>query len=372
MNINWNCFQKNDKFKTFSHNDDIQQINKLLADYNIQVDSYIDSPTITTYKCNLSVNTKINQILRLENNFAIACKDNNVRVYLDGDQLCIEKKGADNTVFMGDMLSAQFMNREELLLAIGINNKGEKIFYDLNKAPHMLIAGTTGSGKSVFLHQLIVSLLINHSTDVDIIGIDPKGVEFREYNPIQTFTFVQSTREAIKTLENLTDEMDRRYMTLAEAHCRDITEYNSKGGEMRRIVCIIDEFADLIMSSCREVEDYTVRLAQKARACGIHLIIATQRPTVNVITGLIKANIPTRISFKVTNQIDSRVILDRKGAERLNGKGDMLFLANGSFEPMRCQGSYMETWEITNAAVRSYLLNGGDENNVIRGTRQNG
>lgn len=358
-----NIFLPVTEYKTYDHTQDIRNLNTLLLNYGLKVDSYIDSPTLTTYYVNLEVDSKINTILRLEKNFQIACNDNNTRIYLDGNKLCIEKKGADNIVCMRKAVPDGFIGQERMLMCLGVDNTGKKTVYDLNKAPHMLVAGTTGSGKSIFLHQVITTLLINHWHDTVFIGIDPKGTEFSKYYGLKCFKPVDNTKQAIQTLKELCAIMDYRYKTMQAAGVRDIDAYN-KINSMPRVVCVIDEFADLMMTSGDEVEDYVVRLAQKARAAGIHLIIATQRPTADVLTGLIKANIPTRVALKVVSQIDSRIILDRKGAEKLNGHGDMLFLPNGAYEPIRIQGAYVDDIEIEAIATKTYIEEGGDFSKV--------
>jgi len=346
-------------FNKIDHREDINRLNILLAKYGLRVDNVIDAPTVTTYISNLDIDTKIKQVLNLEKNFGIACKDNNVRVYVDGDKLCIEKKGADNEVIIDDLYKG--LSTDKLDLMIGIDNKGKRIVCDLAKAPHILVAGTTGSGKSVFLHSCILSLLIARPKDVDIIGIDPKGNEFYDYYGLKNFTFVKDTVTAIQTLKHLVDEMEYRYSEMTLERCRDIDEYTAQGNTMRRKVCIIDELADLMYTGGKQVEEYIVRLAQKARACGIHLILATQRPSADIITGLIKANIPTRICFTVKSQIDSRIILDEKGGEKLNGKGDMLFQANGARELLRVQGVHFIKQEQTNIICVAYCEQTGKD-----------
>lgn len=362
-NFSWSdTLDNSQQLKIYDHEQDIININLLLAKHNLRVDEYIDSPTITTYIINLNVDSKINTILRLEKNFQIAVNDNNVRVYLDGNKLCIEKKGADNIVNLRRIIPDGFIGKKEMIMSIGLDNTGNPVCYDLNKAPHELIAGTTGSGKSALLRQLFCSLLINHYDDTEFYGIDPKGTEFSIFRGLQCFKYISETSQAIAVLQELCDVMDARYKVLQAAGARDIDTYNQIGN-MKHIVCIIDEFADLMMTSGSMVEDCVVRLAQKARAAGIHLIIATQRPTADVITGLIKANIPTRIALKVVSGMESRIILDRKGAEKLNGKGDMLFLPNGAFEPIRVQGALISDREIDNLFVKAYIEAGGHIDN---------
>jgi len=353
-------------FSKIDHREDINRLNILLAKYGLKIDDVIDAPTVTTYISNLDIDTRIKQVLNLEKNFAIAVNDNNVRVYQDGNKLCIEKKGANNEVCIDDLFRG--LSSDKLNLMIGIDNRGKKIVCNLAKAPHILVAGTTGSGKSVFLHSCILSLLIAHNKDVDIIGIDPKGNEFYDYHGLKNFTFVKDTTTAIQTLKHLVDEMEYRYSELTLARCRDIDEYTEQGKEMRRKVCIIDELADLMLTGGKQVEDYIVRLAQKARVCGIHLILATQRPSADIITGLIKANIPTRICFTVKSQVDSRIVLDEKGAEKLNGKGDMLFQANGARELLRVQGVNFIKQELINIVTASYCEQTGTDLNKYRRT----
>lgn len=339
-------------FQQYNYGMDVTQLNKLLAPFLLSVDDVSQGVTTITYKINLDVNTNVNKLLRLKTNMEIAINDSTARIYLDGAQLCIEKKGAANIVRMGDLYTGDFVgNQNGLLMAMGKDSHNKPVYYDLTEAPHMLVAGTTGSGKSVFLHDVICSLIMNHPDDIEIIGIDMKGTEFLAYENTHNFTYISETSDAVSILADLCEEMDARYKTISAAHCRDIASYNESGHFMKRVVCIIDEFADLMLTSGKQVEQYVVRLAQKARACGIHLVIATQRPTANVITGLIKTNIPTRVSFKVTSIIDSRIILDRKGAETLNGHGDMLLIRNGDYEPTRIQAPFMDEKEIRRVTI---------------------
>ncbi len=243
-----------------------------------------------------------------------------------------------------------------LTLALGKDIAGTAMVADLCKMPHLLIAGSTGSGKSVCVNSIIISFLYRSSPeDVRLILIDPKVVELAEYNgiPHLLMPVVTEPRKAAGALGSAVAEMERRYHLFAESNVRDIKTYNKMAAvtpgveKLPYIAIIIDELADLMMVSGKEVEDYICRIAQKARAAGMHLIVATQRPSVDVITGLIKANIPSRIAFAVSSQVDSRTILDTAGAEKLLGMGDMLFLPVGAPKPTRIQGPYVKDEEIT-------------------------
>ncbi|SMP66025.1 DNA translocase FtsK [Anoxynatronum buryatiense] len=238
-----------------------------------------------------------------------------------------------------------------LPFALGKNIAGEPVVFDLAKAPHLLIAGATGSGKSVCINTLILSILYSaHPDQVKLLLIDPKVVELNRYNGIPHLMapVVSDPKKATAALKWAVKEMEGRYQAFAEKGVRDIAGYNNKTPEdpMYWMVIIIDELADLMMVAAREVEDSICRLAQMARAAGIHLVIATQRPSVDVITGLIKANIPSRIAFSVASQIDSRTILDMAGAEKLLGRGDMLFYPTGASQPMRVQGAFLTDDEV--------------------------
>ncbi len=325
-----------------------QAINALLNKYGVKVDQVITAPSVTTYKAKLNVDTKVNAILRQGANFKIATDDNGCRVYQDGSTLCIETKGANNIVSMNELYTPNFINydRRKLLMMIGIDTAGKHVYYDLRKAPHMIVAGTTGSGKSVFLNQVALSLLMNHPQDINLLMIDAKGSEFTAYRTLENVRFISDSTQAVNILNNAVDMMEYRYEVLAKKGCRDIEEYNSRFfPAMKRQIIIIDEFADLMMASKKTVEESVVRLAQKARACGIHLIIGTQSPRRDVITGLINANIPTKIALSCADAYESRIILGHGGAEKLNGKGDMLFLPNGYMTPIRCQGSFVREQE---------------------------
>jgi len=242
--------------------------------------------------------------------------------------------------------------RSRLATALGKGAGGEAVGADLARMPHLLVAGATGSGKTVCLDSIICCLLVHNSPDdIRFIMVDPKRVELVVFNglPHLAAPVVVDTDKAIKALRWLSQEMDRRYRKFAEAGVRNIEGYNkerSPGEGLPYLVLIIDELADLMMVAFDEVEHALCRLAQLARAIGIHLVVATQRPSVDVVTGLIKANFPTRISFAVTSQVDSRTILDTVGAEKLLGRGDMLYMPSEASRPKRLQGSFISDAEI--------------------------
>ncbi|MFC1914405.1 FtsK/SpoIIIE domain-containing protein, partial [Chloroflexota bacterium] len=242
--------------------------------------------------------------------------------------------------------------RSKMALALGQGAGGEAVAADLSKMPHLLVAGATGSGKTVCLNAIICCLLMhNVPSEVRFIMVDPKRVELTPYNSIPHLTVpvIVDTKKALNALRWLSQEMDQRYQKLASGGARNIEMFNKdKKGEERLpyLVLVIDELADLMMTGFDEVESTLCRLAQLSRATGIHLVVATQRPSVDVVTGLIKANFPTRISFAVTSQVDSRTILDSGGAEKLLGKGDMLFMPTEAAKPKRLQGCYLSDAEI--------------------------
>jgi len=268
--------------------------------------------------------------------------------------------------------SDEFKNfKSPLVMGLGKDVAGRIIVGDIGKMPHLLIAGSTGSGKSVCVNTLITSIMYKAKPDeVKLMLIDPKVVELANYNgiPHLLVPVVTDAKKAANALGWAVSEMNRRYKLFAENQVKDISSYNEKSDDpLPKIVIIIDELADLMMVANNEVEDAIVRLAQLARACGIHLVIATQRPSVNVITGIIKANIPSRIAFAVSSGTDSRTILDSNGAEKLLGKGDMLFAPYGSATPMRVQGAFVSDEEVS--AVVDFLKNQGmqvkyDENTI--------
>jgi len=303
---------------------------------------------------------RVNRITALQNDLALALATPSLRIEapVPGKPIVgIEVPNSLNSIVNLKQLIAndtfhKFKNGSNLPVALGQGVSGEPLLIDLAKMPHLLIAGATGSGKSVCLAGIISCLLMNHSpSDLRFILIDPKRVELTQFAKIPHLAFsdiVVDTDKVVSTLRAVINEMDNRYKKFGSVKVRNIQSYNEKFPEDRLPywTVIVDELADLMLSAPFEVETQLVRLAQLARATGIHLIIATQRPSVDVITGLIKANFPTRIAFAVTSQIDSRTVIDSAGAEKLLGRGDMLFLSPSARKPKRIQGVYVDDSEI--------------------------
>jgi S-DNA-T family DNA segregation ATPase FtsK/SpoIIIE len=302
---------------------------------------------------------KVDRITSLANDLALALAAPSIRIEapVPGKSVIgIEVPNATSTMvsLRGVIESNTFQKIEaksNLALALGQGAGGEAVVGDLSKMPHLLIAGATGSGKTVCLNSTICCLLLHNTpNNVRFIMIDPKRVELTPFNstPHLATPVIVDTDKALGTLRWLNHEMDRRYQKLATAGARNIDSYNkNKSGNeaMPYLVLVIDELADLMMAGFDEVEHILCRLAQLARATGIHLVVATQRPSVDVVTGLIKANFPTRISFAVTSQVDSRTILDSGGAEKLLGRGDMLYMPTEAAKPKRLQGCYVSDAE---------------------------
>jgi S-DNA-T family DNA segregation ATPase FtsK/SpoIIIE len=307
-------------------------------------------PVVTLYKFEPEPGIKVNRIVTLSDDLALAMKALSVRIIapIPGESnvgIEIPNPVREEVLLREVLESKEFdPSRAALPLALGKDIFGQPIVMDLAKMPHLLVAGATGSGKSVALNAMILSLLFSRSPDgLRFLMIDPKRLELTQYESIPHLwePVVVNAKQAAKALGRIAREMDQRYKILAERGVRNIETYNARGNPLPFIVVIIDELADLMMVASREVEESISRLAQMARAAGIHLILATQRPSVDVITGVIKANFPARISFYVSSKTDSRTILDANGAEQLLGKGDMLFLSPGSGRITRIHGSFV-------------------------------
>lgn len=335
-------------------------LNETLAAFNVEasVKDWTIGPTVTQFEITLERGVKVNKITNLTDDLklALAAKDIRIEAPIPGkSSIGIEiPNQISRPVMLSEVLSSSKFKEASspLTIALGVDLFGQPQITDLKKMPHGLIAGATGSGKSVFLNSLLVSLLYKATpAEVKLLLIDPKAVELAPYHDIGHLLapVISDPKAASAALKWVVDEMEQRYQRLAAGGARNIESFNAKakehqeyGLQMPYIVVVIDELADLMMVAASEVQDYIARITAKARAAGIHLIIATQRPSVDVITGTIKNNIPTRIAFMVASQVDSRTILDVAGAERLLGRGDMLYLGNGSSQPLRLQGTYID------------------------------
>ncbi len=361
---------------------DVQQnaqiIKETLGEFGIEVDMEGANigPKVTQYTLRPPSGVKLTRITQLETNIALNLAAQSLRIEapIPGQKAVgIEvpnRKAADVRLY-GILTAKQWeTSREPLAFAIGRDISGEAVVGELNQMPHLLIAGQTGSGKSVMINTLLTSLLYRNSpSEMKLILVDPKQVEMAPYEDIPHLLtpVITEPEKTISALKWAVNEMERRYKLLAAEKLRDIRSYNQKiasgrgkiavkddegnmqeheEGAMPYIVIVIDELADLMMVAARDVEALVVRLAQKARAVGIHLVLATQRPSVDVITGLIKANVPARIAFTVASQVDSRTILDQAGAEKLLGKGDMLILTPSMSKPKRIQGAWVTDEEV--------------------------
>ncbi|WP_375199650.1 DNA translocase FtsK [Lysinibacillus sp. RS11] len=327
-----------------------------------QIESIMQGPAVTQFEITVSHGTKVSKIRNLADDLklALAAKDIRIQAPIPGkSSIGIEiPNRVSRAVRLSEVTnSASFLESDSPLeAALGLDLTGKPVTIDLRKMPHGLIAGATGSGKSVCINSLLVSLLYKAAPhELKLMLIDPKMVELAPFNHIPHLVspVITDVKAATAALKWAVEEMERRYQLFAHVGARDITRYNAiadKNNEhslkLPYILIVIDELADLMMMSPADVEEAICRIAQKARACGIHLIVATQRPSVDVITGLIKSNIPTRIAFAVSSQIDSRTILDGQGAERLLGRGDMLYLGNGMSAPVRLQGTFVTDDEI--------------------------
>ena len=350
-------------------NEKAERLKETLKEFGVGVTmtGYTQGPAITRFEMKPDVGVKVSKVLSLSDDIMLSMAAKNVRIEapIPGKSLIgIELPNEENTAVMfRDLIESQEFKQSEskLSFAVGKGLSGETVVADIGKMPHMLIAGATGSGKSVCINTLIMSILYKARPDeVKLIMVDPKVVELSVYNgiPHLMIPVVTDPKQASEALKWGVVEMDDRYNKFAEFGVRDLNGYNKKVQNMKdvpeqdryqvlpRIIIIVDELADLMMVASKEVEESICRIAQKARAAGIHLVIATQRPSVDVVTGLIKANMPSRIAFSVSSGTDSRTILDMVGAEKLLGKGDMLFYPQGYTKPARVQGAFVSDQEV--------------------------
>ncbi|EII2702071.1 DNA translocase FtsK [Staphylococcus pseudintermedius] len=337
-----------------------EELNNAFYYFNVpaEVVNVVEGPSVTRFELSVERGVKVSRITALQDDIkmALAAKDIRIEAPIPGTSLVgIEVPNPHTTkVNISSILSHPAFKNPESKLTVAMGNRinNEPLLMDIAKTPHALIAGATGSGKSVSINSILISLLYrNHPEELRLLLIDPKMVELAPYNglPHLVAPVITDVKAATQSLKWAVDEMERRFKLFAHHHVRNISAFNNKVNYDQRIpkiVIVIDELADLMMMAPQDVEQSIARLAQKARACGIHMLVATQRPSVNVITGLIKANIPTRIAFMVSSSVDSRTILDSGGAERLLGYGDMLYLGSGMNKPIRVQGTFVSDEEI--------------------------
>ncbi len=348
----------------------VKILEQVLRDFQIEakVVAINPGPAVTQYELETKAGTRLNRILSIHNEIALAlaAKDVRIQAPIPGKStIGIEiPNSVKSIVTVREILELipNSLSDSKLLTTLGRDIMGKPVYCEINKTPHLLVAGSTGSGKSVCINSIIVSLLMRSKPDeVKLVLVDPKKVELSMYNgvPHLLAPVVTDPKKANIALKKIVVEMENRYELFSESGTKNIAGYNTyveKENEKRSedtklnklpfIVVIIDELADLMLVAAKEVEDSIMRITQMARAAGIHLIVATQRPSTDVITGVVKANIPSRISFAVSSQIDSRTILDMAGAEKLLGKGDMLFLPQGENTPIRVQGTFLSDEEI--------------------------
>lgn len=353
-----NCLKNyNGSKNSYKEQNKSKEVIDTLKNFNIEIQdcNATFGPTITRYEVSPKPGTKVSKIVNLSDDLALSLAARSIRIEapVPGKSVIGIEVPNDKPQVVGlreVITSNEFVN-DPSSLAVGLGKEisGKPLIADLAKMPHLLIAGATGSGKSVCVNTIITSLLYKSSPEeVKLLLIDPKVVELAHYNGIPHLLspVVTDPKKASNALNWAVNEMNKRYQLFAENGVKDIAGYNRKcADKMHKIVIIIDELADLMMACGNEVEDYICRLAQMARAAGMHLIIATQRPSVDVITGIIKANIPSRIAFAVSSQTDSRTILDMGGAEKLLGKGDMLYYPLGAAKPVRIQGAFISEEE---------------------------
>lgn len=347
-------------------------LEQVFADFGVEgkVVAINIGPAVTQYEMEIKAGTKVSKILSLNREVALALGARDVRIQapIPGKKTVgVELPNkVTSIVTVREILEAVPKSKDDskLLAVLGRDILGNPIYFEINKTPHLLVAGTTGSGKSICINSIIISLIMRtRPEEVKLVLVDPKKVELSVYNgePHLLVPVVTEPRKANIALKKIIVEMERRYDLFSDNGVKNIAGYNTlvekknetlleeqKLRKLPYIVVIIDELSDLMLVAAKEVEDSITRITQMARAAGIHLIVATQRPSTDVITGLIKANIPSRISFAVSNSIDSRTILDMVGAEKLLGKGDMLFLPLGENTPLRVQGTYISEDEISN------------------------
>lgn len=334
-----------------------EEINKLLINLGVKatVENMIMQGGLLIIDFKLSAGGMVSQLKKVSTEITLFLKAQSEKCSIkavpeDGIVRFEILMGKQKVVVLSDFGPKHLLfENKEIPIIIGMDVRGKPAVIDLTEMPHLLIAGATGSGKSMALHNFIANILINKDANVRLALVDPKRVEFFRYKKTKKlYSIASSVDESIELFKNLVDEMGDRFKILEKKKCRDLVEYNQKmKKQIPYIVLVVDEMADLMVDAKKEVEPLVSKLAQKSRACGIHLIMATQRPSTNVITGVIKANFPSRISFNVSSSIDSRVIFDINGAEKLLGKGDGIINAP-SFSFERFQGTFIPVHELEN------------------------
>ncbi len=344
-------------------------LEETLEDFGVsaKVTDIEQGPVITRYELEPAPGVKLNRIVALNDDIALTMKAQSVRILapIPGKgRVGIEVPNSQSSfVYLKEIIGSNEFQKTKckLALSLGKDITGQSIVADLDEMPHLLIAGTTGSGKTVCVNSLILSLLFkNTPSDLKFLMIDPKTVELMPFNglPHLICPVVTDAKKAAQALNWVVAEMEERYQLLAKVSARNIESYNEKQEKLPYIIVVIDEFADLMTVAADQIEGAVQRLAQLSRAVGIHLILATQRPSVNVITGVIKANLPARVSFKVASKVDSRTVLDMNGADKLLGRGDMLFLRPGESKLIRIQGALVSDREIE--AVVNFIKSQGE------------
>ena len=354
---------------TMEMKENSRRLNETLASFKIDahIVNVTRGPSVTRYEVELEKGVRLNKLTSAADDIALSLGASGVRIAAVPDKISVVGIEVPNKVVTKVSLREVIDSKEfaaansKSAFAVGKNISGECIIGNIAKLPHMLIAGTTGSGKSVCMNSIIISLLYKASPDdVKLIMVDPKMVELGIYNgiPHLLIPVVTDPKKAAGSLQWAVTEMLRRYRAMSDMGVRDLESYNSiiasqeiEGDKLPQIVVIIDELADLMLVAAKEVEESICRIAQMGRAAGIHLVIATQRPSADVITGLMKANIPSRIAFSVASAMESRIILDTQGAEKLVGRGDMLFAPIGTGKPQRVQGCFVSDGEVESVAT---------------------
>lgn len=325
-----------------------QRLESVLAEFKAPgvVKSAQQGPVVTTYLVELGAGVRVRKVAALEDDIALRLGASSCRVVPNVPGLPYVGIEIPQPV-RKDVPWVPASSGHTLPLSLGVDTLGRQVTVDLAKAPHVLVAGSTGSGKSVCIHTMIYSIMRSKAY-AGFILVDPKQLEFQAYkgHPHLFSDIITSPNTATVAMNQLCEEMESRYTLFAKRKCRDIAEYNEEYPPIPYVVVVIDEWADLFAMQKDAIVLPVVRLAQKARACGIHLVLATQRPSVKVLPGLIKANFPARIALSVTNMTDSRVVLDKNGAERLLGRGDMLVQGFGLPDTQRVHGSYVDPYEM--------------------------